>query len=122
MTGTMIKTNDLCCFWNTIIWGSIFLFPLFFICCDWWKRRVNKLYTVEHAGYDGISELIQNSRADDVYIMVQDNLFDQNKAESIKNALKRSNVKNFVFNNVALGFDAQGNNYSHFDKYMRPIK
>lgn len=54
--------------------------------------------------------------------MVQDNFFDQNKAETIKNALKRSSVKNFVFNNVALGFDAQNRNYSDFDKYMRTIK
>lgn len=46
ITGTVIKNNNMCCFWNTVIWGSIFLFPLFFICCDWWKRIVNKLYAV----------------------------------------------------------------------------
>lgn len=76
ITGTMVKTNNMCCFWNTIIFGSIFLFPLFFICCDWWKRIVNKIFAVEMQGYEAIAEILRNSRAEDVYVMVQDNLFD----------------------------------------------
>jgi hypothetical protein len=46
--------------------------------------------------------------------MVQDNLFDQFKAQILISALRVGNVKNFVFNNVAMGFNAQGNNYSDF--------
>lgn len=46
LTGNIIKANSLCCFWGTIILGSIFIFPLFFICCDWWKKKVNKAYQV----------------------------------------------------------------------------
>lgn len=46
--------------------------------------------------------------------MVQDNLFDQLKAQTLITMLRMSNVKNFVFNNVAMGFNAQGNNYSDF--------
>ena len=46
ITGTQTKGNDLCCFWATIIVGSIIIFPLFFICCNWWKKRINKLYEV----------------------------------------------------------------------------
>lgn len=87
ITGTMIKTNNMCCFWQTIIWGSIFLFPLFFICCDWWKKIVNKIYLVENSGYEGIAQLIINSRAEDVYLMVQDNLFSSSKAEILIKAL-----------------------------------
>ena len=102
--------------------GSIFLFPLFFICCDWWKKIINKLYSVEMSGYEGAAQLILNSRADDVYLMVQDNLFNESKAQVLIKALERSAVRNFVFNNVAVGFNSDGYNFSDFDIYMRPIK
>jgi hypothetical protein len=102
--------------------GSIFLFPLFFICCDWWKKIINKLYSVEMSGYEGAAQLILNSRADDVYLMVQDNLFNESKAQVLIKALERSAVRNFVFNNVAVGFNSDGSNFSDFDIYMRPIK
>lgn len=122
ITGTMIKTNNICCFWNTVIWGSIFLFPLFFICCDWWKKIVNKLYSVEMQGYEAVAQIIVNSRAEDAYLMVQDNLFNESKARVLIKALERSGVRNFVFNNVAVGFNAEANNFSDFDTYIRPIK
>lgn len=37
--------------------------------------------------------------------MVQDNFFSRNKGESLIHALQGSNVKNFVFINVAGPFD-----------------
>lgn len=48
VTGSQIKEGNRCCVLWTIIMGSIFLFPLFFICCDWWKKMTNKLYHVEN--------------------------------------------------------------------------
>ena len=46
ITGTQVKNMDTCCLYSTIISGSILVFPLFFFCCDWWKRKVNVLYNV----------------------------------------------------------------------------
>lgn len=122
ITGNVIKNANVCCFWNTVIWGSIFLFPLFFICCDWWKKAVNRLFSVDVAGYDGVADILRMSGAHELYLMVQDNMLDANKANIIYKALERSNVRNFVFNNIAVGFNTENNNYSNFDTYMRPIK
>jgi hypothetical protein len=122
VSGTMVKNNSLCCYWNTIIWGSIFLFPLFFICCDWWKRIVNRIFEVNVEGYEGVARMILNSRAEDVYIMVQDNLFNAVKAQILIRALERSAVRNLVFTNLAVGFNAEGHNYSDFEVYMKQIK
>lgn len=74
------------------------------------------------SGYEGAAQIILNSRADDVYLMVQDNLFNESKSQVLIKALERSAVRNFVFNNVAVGFNSDGSNFSDFDIYMRPIK
>lgn len=50
--------------------------------------------------------MIKNSRAEDVYVMIQDNQFNSPKAQILISALERSSVKNFVFNNVAIGFNS----------------
>lgn len=122
VSGTLTKGNDVCCLWATIIVGSILLFPLFFICCDWWKRRINKNFKVEDEGYEAIINLVHNSSVDEFYLMVQDNTFNKMKAEALCDALSRSKIKNFSFTNMALGFDCEGSNFSDFDQYMRPFK
>lgn len=48
ITGTQVKNADPCCFWSTIVLGSIFIFPLFFICCDWWKKRTGMLFNIQN--------------------------------------------------------------------------
>lgn len=74
---------DTCCLYSTIISGSILVFPLFFFCCDWWKRKVNVLYNVENQGYDALTELIKVCEAEELYLMIQDNFFNRSKAEVI---------------------------------------
>lgn len=63
MSGSILQTFNLCCWITTIIFGSIFLFPLFFICCDWWKRKTFQTFTTDPAGYEGVAKLIQFSGA-----------------------------------------------------------
>jgi hypothetical protein len=36
--------------------------------------------------------------------------------------IKKSTIKNFVFQNVVKGFDVDGKNYTNFLSYMRQIK
>jgi len=83
ITGTQVKNMDTCCLYSTIISGSILVLPLFFFCCDWWKRKVNVLYNVENQGYDALTELIKGCEAEELYLMIQDNFFNRSKAEVI---------------------------------------
>lgn len=63
MTGSILHTFNMCWWVTTIILGSIFLFPLFFICCDWWKRKTFQTFTTDPAGYEGVAKLIKFSGA-----------------------------------------------------------
>ena len=54
--------------------------------------------------------------------MVNDNYFDKSIAEKFAEALRKSQIRNLVFINTALGLDLVGDNYSEFVSYMRPIK
>ena len=121
ITGAIIQPFNLCLWVWTIVLGSIFLFPLFFICCNWWKRKTFQTFTVDPSGYQGVAELIQFSGAQEIYLTVQDNFFNQSKAHILLEAVSRSRIQNFSFVNVAQNFDADGHNYSDFDIYMRPL-
>lgn len=37
-TGTQVSETNVCCIICTAIWGGILIFPMCFMCCDWWKR------------------------------------------------------------------------------------
>lgn len=47
--------------------------------------------------------------------MTQDNNFNNRKGQILLDAMKQSRIKNFVFSNVVLGIDTEGNNFSDFD-------
>jgi hypothetical protein len=63
INGSVIQSFNMCCWITTIIFGSIFVFPLFFICCDWWKRRTFQTFSIDPSGYEGIAQMIQYSGA-----------------------------------------------------------
>lgn len=77
---------------STFVLGSIFILPLFFICCDWWKRKTNTLYIVENEGYDAVIELVKKSKAVELYLTIQDNFFNRSKVEVILDMLSKSSI------------------------------
>ena len=38
-TGTQLTEMNVCCFVCTICWGACLIFPLCFMCCEWWMRK-----------------------------------------------------------------------------------
>ncbi len=121
IAGTILQTFNMCCWITTIICGSVLLIPLFFFCCDWWKRKTLQTLIVDLVGYAGVAKMIQYTGATQVYLTVQDNYFSQAKAQILIQAISKAKIQNFTFINTVEGFDALENNYSEFDKYMRPI-
>lgn len=45
-TGTQISEMNMCCLICTIIWGSFLIFPLCFMCCDWWQKMTYPSFDV----------------------------------------------------------------------------
>jgi hypothetical protein len=44
VTGIEIKPVSMMSLMCTTIWGSILIFPMFFMCCGWWKRCTYAIY------------------------------------------------------------------------------
>ena len=54
LLGNQITSFGTCCFICTIIWGSIVIFPLCFMCCNWWKKMVYPTTIVPISSYAAI--------------------------------------------------------------------
>ena len=65
---------------------------------------------------------MENSEASEMYLTIQDNFFNQRKAEILTEALKTSGIKNLVFFNSTQGFDVKDRNFTYFGEYMKPLK
>lgn len=106
----------------TIIWGSILIFPLCFICMDWWKRCTLPAYTIAINVYVSLGKIIKAPNIKNLTLTVIDNNFDQQKAQILYNHIAESRIRGFTFVNAAGNYNFLSNEYSDFVKNMRPIK
>lgn len=106
----------------TIIWGSILLFPLFFICCGWWKRCVYPAYEIPYSVYESIGKLFRSQSLRNVALYITDNTFDRAKAQILYNFVSASKITGFTLINNAGPYDFKGNEYSDFLQNMQPIR
>jgi hypothetical protein len=106
----------------TIIWGSFIILPLFFICCDWWKRCTFPAFDISPAVYMSFAKVFRAPNIKNVTLTVVDSTFDANKANILYNLLSESRLRGFTFINGAGAYDFNGRENSDFIKNMRPIK
>lgn len=45
--GNKTVASDSCCFLLTIIFGMFLIFPIFFMCCGWWKKMIFPKYDLD---------------------------------------------------------------------------
>lgn len=75
VTGTLIKEASVGCMIATVVCGSIFIFPLCFMCCGWWKRTVSESYSIPLSTYQKLAAILQNPGIRAVTLSVVDNTF-----------------------------------------------
>ena len=92
----------------TIIWGSIVIFPLFFMCCDWWKKCTYAAYEIPERTYSSLSRLLRGSSIRNVTLNVTDNTFDGQKANTLYEIISSSQLNGFTFRNMAGPYDFNG--------------
>ena len=51
INGNQLTGFGLCCLIVTIVFGCILIFPLFFMCCDWWRRKVYPTFSIPESTY-----------------------------------------------------------------------
>jgi len=59
ITGQKVKAKNGCCYCMTIGFGSLLIFPLCFMCCQWWKNIVHSKYAMDIRTYELIANLIK---------------------------------------------------------------
>ena len=99
LIGTQVQGMGTCCFVCTIIWGSILIIPLFFMCCDWWQRMVYPAYDVPLVGYTCINSLFRFRAVQHLSLSVIDNTFDATKAGALYSVIQNSGLRSFSFVN-----------------------
>jgi hypothetical protein len=65
----------MCCQLTTIIAGSFCIFPLCFMCCNWWKKCVNPAYEVPIRTYQKLAAVLLNPNIKSVTLYVTDSTF-----------------------------------------------
>ena len=111
-----------CCLICTLIWGSILIFPLCFMCCDWWKNIVNPSFNVPVQSYSALGSLLRSANITHLNLVVVDNYFDASKAQALLAVIQHSSLKSFTFINNSVETDRRNRESSDFRKNMAPFK
>lgn len=121
-TGTQISEMNMMCLICTICWGSFLIFPLCFMCCDWWMRMTYPSFDVPESTYRALQNLILGSPLQTLSMTVTDNRLGAQKAQILYDILSRSQLKGFTLVNGAGHYDLDNNEYSNFVENMRVLK
>lgn len=60
------------CLISTIIAGSFVIFPLFFMCCSWWKKMVTAAYDIPLSTYQSLEVALAGGSAKVLTLTVTD--------------------------------------------------
>lgn len=105
MIGSQIQAMNTCSLMCTIIWGSLLIFPLCFMCMDWWKRCTYAAFQIDINLYLALTKLLKAPNIRNLTLTVTDNNFNNAKARVLFNGLTESRVKGFTFVNAAGNYD-----------------
>ena len=114
MTGVEIKEMSMMSYMCTLIWGSLIILPLFFMCCGWWKRCTYAVYDIPETIYNSLGNLTRSGSLKNLSLTVVDNCFTANKANILYNLLSNSSLTGFTFIHGATAFDFNNNEFSNF--------
>lgn len=104
--GNQIKEVNTCCIVCTGIWGGILIFPICFMCCNWWKKIAMPAFEIPISTYQALQNLICNTNLQTITLSVCDNKFDAQKAQLLFSMLSSApNLKGFTFMNNTGEYD-----------------
>ena len=105
VTGREVQALNTTGFLCTFIWGSIIIIPLFFMCCNWWRRCVLAAYDIDLSAYVALAKLFRSSNLRNVSLTVADSTFGSNKSSTLYQMVSESRINGFTFINQAGQYD-----------------
>lgn len=93
--GTGVHSFDYCVFYALLVTGVLFLFPLLLLCSHRFRTKLFKLVGVGQEVYEAMGEVVGAVDPEEVYVVVEDNFFDEAKAYALAQALNRTRTRKF---------------------------
>jgi hypothetical protein len=94
--------GNVACLFLTMVCAVFLIFPIFFMCCDWWRKVVYPLYSVRLDFYRGLGTFLRRvPSCQTLRVTVCDNNFNAEKGRLLYEALMGSQVKSFTLVNLA---------------------
>ena len=79
------------------------IFPVLFICCNWWKKKVYPKYEVTLEAYQTLGSTLSSiASVNDLSLNVVDNAFNTEKAQTLHGMLKDKQIQSFSFQNSTI--------------------
>ncbi len=123
LVGNKTKSSNPMCIFSTICFGMCCIFPLCFMCCNWWKKAVYPIYELSLQAYREVASFLErNPTANNLNLIVVDNAFNYEKASVLYDTLSRGQIRTISFTNKALACNGELNELDSFRNNMLPIK
>ena len=123
VVGSKTESTSNCCYTLTILLGIFLIIPLFFMCCDWWKRIVHPKYVVNLQFYVLLGNFLRkNPTTRMLNLTIGDSAFDREKAQLLCQSLNGSRVDALTFKNSTSPTNYKSSEFDDFQTNVQPIK
>ena len=110
------------CYCLTFIFACL-IFPLFFMCCNWWKKIVYPKYHVSAEFYRAVGQFVRNNATcTTVKLTVCDNQFNNEKVHILRDGLMGTQIQSLTVVNMAKAINYDGDEVDNFTMNVQPLK
>ena len=105
IVGTKAEAGNGVCVCFTVLLACL-IFPLFFMCCNWWKKIAHPKYEVNPTTYQAVGNALSSvPNLNNLSLTVVDNAFNNEKAQILYNIVGGRQLAAFTFDNMAPQLD-----------------
>jgi hypothetical protein len=114
IVGSKASTSNGCCMTLTFMFACL-IFPLFCMCCGWWKKIVYPQYEMNIEFYKSIGRFLRFcTTCTALTVTVVDNAFDKKRARALFESIQGTQLTSFTFENKAVAINYNDNEASDF--------
>ena len=99
------------------------IFPIFFVCCNWWKKIVFPKYNLNAELYRAVGQFVRNNiTCTIVRLIVCDSQFNSEKVHLLRDVLMGTQIQSLTVVNIAKAINYDDNEVDNFTNNVQPIK
>ena len=122
MVGELVDDYNFCCVFWTFMFACL-IFPIFFICCSWWRRIAHATYVAPFSSYQALQHVFALPNMKNLTLMITDNGFGSEKIDWLYDMVSKSELQSFTLVNLAGMYNnSSDDEYSNFKERMQKFK